>query len=311
VDYYHHIEQQVPDQYKMTITADPFAYKVADEEDDYEKLALVVRQAVHLAAQGSLQAIPLFEKAMEQSANVGLKMDALLTCVRLHWLHNKDIAPFMTAADQLVDKADWDRRNKYKVYKAVQLLLKRDFEQASILLAETLSTFTSTELFSFHEFTQITVVVCILTKTRPELKKLNIQVDDKLFIDYQQSLYLCQYDAFFGHLASIEEYMQQHWLLSRHVRYYVKEMKLKSYQQVLTSYQSIHLHHLAKLFGVSVYYFEHELFKAIQSNRINAQIDKVNGMVKMAPRKGMYTEIMKVGDQLMNKIQALSRVIYM
>eukprot|EP00835_Amoeboradix_gromovi_P005697 NODE_564_length_6635_cov_0.085985.p4 type:complete len:292 gc:universal NODE_564_length_6635_cov_0.085985:739-1614(+) len=235
---------------------EPLELKELDEDDDYAKLTHVVKKAVHLSQQGSLDAIPIFEDAIKSTGNVGLKMDALLTIIRLNWLYNKDVSHYMQSCDDLVENADWDRRNKYKVYKAVDLIMKRQFDDAAVLLSETLSTFTSTEICSFQEFTQIAVVICILTLSRPDLKKLNIQVDNSLFVEYQQSLYLCKYADFFTKLALVEDYMQQHWILSLHLKYYIKEMKLKAYLQVLTSYQSIHIHHLAKLFGVTQSYME-------------------------------------------------------
>ena len=238
------------------LEAEPLTFVEQEEDDEYTKLTRVVKRAVHLAQQGSLDAIPIFEEVVSTSGNVGLKIDSLLTCVRLNWLYNKDISEYMTRCDNLVENADWDRRNKYKVYKAIDLLMKRQFEESSVLLAETLSTFNCTEICTFQEYTQFAVIVCILIMSRPELKKLNIQVDNQLFIDYQQSLYLCHYADFFNKLALVEGYMENHWILNLHLRYYIKEMKLKAYQQVLTSYQSIHIHHLAKLFGVSQDYME-------------------------------------------------------
>eukprot|EP00834_Sanchytrium_tribonematis_P004344 NODE_208_length_12861_cov_0.800972.p6 type:complete len:292 gc:universal NODE_208_length_12861_cov_0.800972:3332-4207(+) len=238
------------------LDADPLEHPALEEDDDYAKMQQTVKSAVYLAQQGSLDAIPIFEQVISQSGNAGLKIEALLACVRLHWLYNKDPAPLFAKLDTLVENADWDRRNKYKVYKAVYLLTKRQFTESSVLLAETLSTFTSYELCTFQEYTQIAVIVCILTHSRPDLKKLNIQVDSPLFVEYQQSLYLCNYGDFFLKLSDIEEYMEKHWFLSLHLKYYIKEMKLKAYQQVLTSYQSIHIHHLARLFGVSNDYIE-------------------------------------------------------
>lgn len=254
--YYEYLQQHHKLPIVKDLDAEPLELKELDEDDDYAKLTHVVKKAVHLAQQGSLDAIPIFEEAIKSTGNVGLKMDALLTIIRLNWLYNKDISPYMVRCDELVDNADWDRRNKYKVYKAVDLAMKRKFNESAVLFSETLSTFTSTEICTFQEFTQIAVVVCILTLSRPDLRKLNIQVDNTLFIDYQQSLYLCNYAEFFTKLALVEDYMQQHWFLSLHLKYYIKEMKLKAYQQVLTSYQSIHIHHLAKLFGVTQQYME-------------------------------------------------------
>ncbi len=40
--------------------------------------------------------------------------------------------------------------------------------------------------------------------------------------------------------------------LAPHARYYVREMRIKAYTQLLESYRSLSLPHMAKCFGVSV-----------------------------------------------------------
>jgi 26S proteasome regulatory subunit N7 len=74
--------------------------------------------------------------------------------------------------DSLVDSGgDWDRRNRLKVYQGLHLLSIRDFKQGGVLLLETLSTFTATELVNYEEFVALCILAGVLTLSRRDLKK--------------------------------------------------------------------------------------------------------------------------------------------
>lgn len=87
--------------------------------------------------------------------------------------------------------------------------------------------------------------------------------------DYTSSLYECQYAKFFqalgmsphgfshtlltNHAASLEQtHLLPSRLLSPHARFYVREMRILAYSQLLESYRSLTLDSLAGAFGVSV-----------------------------------------------------------
>jgi 26S proteasome regulatory subunit N7 len=53
-------------------------------------------------------------------------------------------------------------------------------------------------------------------------------------------------------LASIEEFLKHDRLLAPHYRYYVREMRILAYSQLLESYRSLTLEYMANAFGVSV-----------------------------------------------------------
>ena len=64
---------------------------------------------------------------------------------------------------RLIDEGgDWDRRNLLKVYNGLHLVSIRQFKRGSELL-DALSTFTATELISYHDFVALTVIVNSLT----------------------------------------------------------------------------------------------------------------------------------------------------
>ena len=68
-------------------------------------------------------------------------------------------------------------------------------------------------------------------------------------------------------------------LLNAHYRYYVREMRIKAYTQLLESYSSLTLTYMAKSFGVTVDFVDRELHRFIAAGRLHCKIDKVAGKV--------------------------------
>lgn len=69
--------------------------------------------------------------------------------------------------------------------------------------------------------------------------------------DFAKSLYDCRYSDFFQSLAKVEGLMAESMYLYRHQRFYIREMRIKAYAQMLESYQRVELGRMAFLFGVS------------------------------------------------------------
>ena len=73
--------------------------------------------------------------------------------------------------DRLIAKGgDWDRRNRFKVYKGTSAMSKRDFTTAASLLLDALSTFTCTELMSYNTFVRYAVLSGALALERGDVK---------------------------------------------------------------------------------------------------------------------------------------------
>jgi 26S proteasome regulatory subunit N7 len=67
-----------------------------------------------------------------------------------------------------------------------------------------------------------------------------------------QNLYSCSYAQFFVALATLEQtHLLPSRLLAPHARYYVREMRVKAYSQLLESYRSLTVDGLSAAFGVS------------------------------------------------------------
>ncbi|KAM7431991.1 26S proteasome non-ATPase regulatory subunit 6 [Porites harrisoni] len=113
------------------------------------------------------------------------------------------------------------------------------------------------------------------------------------------SLYNCHYADFFVALAQVEDFLKQDRLLYPHCRYYIREMRIHAYTQLLESYRSLTLQ---------------ELSRFIAAGRLNCKIDKVGGVVETNRpdhKNWQYQATIKQGDLLLNRIQKLSRVINM
>lgn len=56
--------------------------------------------------------------------------------------------------------------------------------------------------------------------------------------------------------AIVEQEMKKDWLFAPHYRYYVREMRIHAYSQLLESYRSLTLGYMAEAFGVSVEFID-------------------------------------------------------
>ncbi|XP_023213395.1 26S proteasome non-ATPase regulatory subunit 6-like [Centruroides sculpturatus] len=98
--------------------------------------------------------------------------------------------------------------------------------------------------------------------------------------NYLFSLFNCQYEKFFKNLANVETMLKRDRLLAPHYRYYVREMRILAYTQLLESYRSLTLQYMAVAFGVSVEFIDRELARFIAAGRLHCKIDSVGGIVE-------------------------------
>ncbi|EGN95771.1 hypothetical protein SERLA73DRAFT_186989 [Serpula lacrymans var. lacrymans S7.3] len=263
--------------------------------------------------------------ALEKTPGLGSRIDIVLTLVRIGFFFgdNNLIADNLAKAEKLIDEGgDWDRRNRLKVYKGVHLVSIRQLKRGEEQLIDALSTFTATELIPYNDFVALTVIVSALSLKRVDLKKKIIgspEVNSVLpelpiLGDLVKNLYDCHYAKFFIALATLEQtYLLPSRLLSPHTRYYVREMRILAYSQLLESYRSLTLESLSGAFGVSIEFVDSELSRFIANGRLHCSIDKVHGIVETtrpSVKKTQYETVVKRGDILLNAVQRLSKVLY-
>ncbi|UXI19053.1 Alpha-mannosidase [Sarcoptes scabiei] len=270
--------------------------------------------------ENSLQA---FRKTYEKTVSLGHRLDLLFHLIRigLFYLDHKLIATNIEKAKTLIEEGgDWDRRNRLRVYQGFYCITIRDFNQAASLFLDTISTFTCYELCSYETFVAYTVITSMISLPRVELRErvikgaeiLEVLHENKELREYLFSLYECEYSRFFVQLCWIENYMKQDRLFQPHYRYYIREMRILAYNQLLESYQSLELKYMAKAFGVSVQFIDQDLARFIAAGRLYCKIDNVNDIVETNrpdSKNHQYQACIKHGDILLNRIQKLSRII--
>jgi len=268
-------------------------------------------------------ALASFRKTYEKTVSLGQRLDIVFHLIRigLFYMDHDVITRNIEKAKILIDEGgDWDRRNRLKVYQGAYSMSIRDFKTASDLFQDTISTFTSYELMDYVEFVKYTVILGMISLPRNELREKIIKGAEiqevlhsqPLLNGFVNSLYECKYANFYVALAQVEQLLRRDRLLSPHYRFYVREMRVKAYTQLLESYSSLTLGYMANAFGVTDNFIDQELHRFIAAGRLHCKIDKVSGVVETNRpdnKNGQYQATIKQGDLLLNRIQKLSRVI--
>ncbi|CAG9858221.1 unnamed protein product [Phyllotreta striolata] len=289
-----------------------------------EMRELYLKKANYLCKIGDKEnALKALGQAYDSTIALKNKLENIYHCIRigLFFMDTSLVRRNLQRAESMIEQgADWHSRNCFKIYKALYSLTTRDFKTASHLLVNSISTFICTELLSFDLFISYTLLSAVLTLPRSELKSELIQNADMLqalydapvLKDYMFSLYDCDYKVFFSKLADVEVLMKRDMLLHPHYQHYVREMKIKAYDQLLSTYISVNISYMGEQFGVSEEYIEDELSKLIAAGRLNYKIDKISGKIVNERRDSqmeIFKAVIKHGDIVLNRIHKLSRVI--
>jgi len=284
----------------------------------------LLKKAEYLAQIGDKEAaIEAVRQTNEKTVGLGNRMDLVFLQIRigLFFTDHAIIKANIAKAHQMLEEGgDWDRRNRLKVYEGLYAMSVRDFANGAKLFLDAVSTFTSYELMEYIKFVEYTVWISVLALDRSELHKNVIKGSEILEVLHQLpdtkkylfSLYNCQYADFFQELGKVEQALKADRYMFPHYKFYVREVKIKAYAQLLESYRSLTLAYMADAFGVTVEYIDSELCRFIASGRLHAKIDKVGGIVvtnRPDCKNGQYQTCIKQGDMLLNRVQKLSRVI--
>eukprot|EP00898_Chlorokybus_atmophyticus_P003190 jgi/Chlat1/3872/Chrsp26S04015 len=271
------------------------------------------------------KALAALQVTEDKTVAVGQKMDLVFTVLRvgLFWMDFPLIRRNIEKAKSLFEEGgDWERKNRLKVYEGLYAMAIRDFKKAAGLYLDSVSTFTSYELFPYNTFAFYTVITSIISLDRVSLKKKVIDAPEILAVissiphlgDFMNSLYFCKYHQFYRSLIEITEAIKADRYLRPHVRYFMREVRVVAYSQFLQSYKSVTLASMAAAFGVTVDFLDNELSTFIASGRLNCKIDKVGGVLETNrpdAKNALYQNTIKQGDLLLNRVQKLSRVIHL
>ncbi|EEP76349.1 26S proteasome regulatory subunit RPN7 [Uncinocarpus reesii 1704] len=147
------------------------------------------------------------------------------------------------------------------------------------------------------------------------------QADTEAPIDFTplanlvSSLYNGIYRNFFTALAAVEDnFLTQDRYLHEHRAWFVREMRLRGYQQLLQSYRVVGLTSMANEFGVTVDFLDRDLAKFIAGDKIACTIDRVNGVIETNrpdDKNKQYADVVKQGDALITKLQKYGQAVRM
>jgi len=150
----------------------------------------------------------VFREAYDLTGGASKKMEILFECLLMNFdtcslnIIQKDIE---TCSKLVDDGADWDKKNKLKIYEGVYCMMIRDLKKASDLFVSSIATFTATEVMPFKNFIFYTVVLALLTQDRKLIKNDIVHCPDVLAInreipflkEFSESFYNCDYKTFF------------------------------------------------------------------------------------------------------------------
>ncbi|KAF7838208.1 26S proteasome non-ATPase regulatory subunit 6-like protein [Senna tora] len=300
---------------------------IADAEENLGESE--VREA-HLAKSLFFIRIGDKEKALEhlkvtegKTVAVGQKMDLVFYTLQLGFFDMDFdlISKSIDKAKNLFEEGgDWERKNRLKVYEGLYCMSTRNFKKAAKLFLDSISTFTTYELFPYDTFIFYTVLTSIISLDRVSLKQKVVDAPEILTVigkipylsEFLNSLYDCQYKSFFSAFAGLTEQIKLDRYLHPHFRYYMREVRTVVYSQFLESYKSVTIEAMAKAFGVTVDFIDLELSRFIAAGKLHCKIDKVAGVLETNrpdAKNALYQATIKQGDFLLNRIQKLSRVI--
>lgn len=93
------------------------------------------------------------------------------------------------------------------------------------------------------------------------------EVDFTPLANLVSSLYTGEYKTFFGALGKVEQnFLCLDRYLAEHKAWFVREMRLRAYQQLLQSYRVVGLQSMASEFGVSVDFLDKYVFFILHSS---------------------------------------------
>ncbi|RLM66664.1 26S proteasome non-ATPase regulatory subunit 6 [Panicum miliaceum] len=304
-----------------------------DEEirklDENNNLVLELTEFVIYALQGDIT-VKSLEKALEQlkvtegkTVAVGQKMDLVFYTLQIGFFYMDFdlISKSIDKAKNLFEEGgDWERKNRLKVYEGLYCMATRNFKKAASLFLDSISTFTTYELFTYDTFIFYTVLTSAISLDRVSLKQKVVDAPEILAVigkvphlsEFLNSLYNCQYKSFFIAFSGLTEQIKLDRYLQPHFRYYMREVRTVVYSQFLESYKSVTMEAMAAAFGVTVDFIDQELSRFIAAGKLHCKIDKVAGVLETNrpdARNAFYQATIKQGDFLLNRIQKLSRVI--
>lgn len=254
----------------------------------------------------------LSTELMKTDSSMSLKMDIYMCFIRIAIImgdRNMLFTNIEKANDIFDSTCDWDRKNRFKVYLGLYNLMKTNFKHAVEYFAESLASFEAKELLSFDEVVFYLIFSSLLSCSRPEIKTFILENSEvqksSVSLKLVESFYNCKYERIFKDLITFIEIFENDAFIGPFREHFCKEMKLKSYNQLLKSYRSLHIDRMASVFGVTQENLEEDLANFINEGKLHCVIDRISGIVRVTETEGTSdTEYLaKRGDVILKNIK--------
>jgi 26S proteasome regulatory subunit N7 len=169
---------------------------------------------INYDAKNFVEGEKIYREAYKLTGGASKKMEILfeILLMNIDKMDIESISKDITECHKLVeDGADWDKKNKLKIFEGVYCMMIRDFKKASNLFVSSIATFTAVELMSFTDFVFYAVVLGLLTQDRKTIKKEIIHSPDILAVnrdiphlkEFSESFYNCDYKVMFKSFIEI------------------------------------------------------------------------------------------------------------
>lgn len=308
-----------------TITNLEKAIKQAEENDgDIEIRDAIIKLAEHYLSKKDYNNTRLsYLRALQKTAGNQKKLEYNLQI--LYTLNKEHNIPqykkyLLICKELLGEDGDWENKNKLAVYEGIMMIVERNFKRGAELFLGCVNTFNAPEIISFDELVYYGCTLGLLTLQRKDVKKKiianpeinSVLREDKTLYNFVYSFYKSDYENFFKHLVTItEDSFMKDIFLKNHKNFILKQAKLVIYRQYLESYKTVKISKMARDFGVTELFIDEELSELISGKKLICQIDRVNGIVESSKgdnRMEIYKEIVKKGDQLIERMHKLVRI---
>ncbi|KAK8069387.1 26S proteasome subunit RPN7-domain-containing protein [Apiospora phragmitis] len=152
-----------------------------------------------------------------------------------------------------------------------------------------------------------TVVNLTTLGTSTDQPESEMAVDFSPLAQLVNSLYTGHYKLFFQALAHVEEqFLTQDRYLHEHKNWFIREMRLRAYQQLLQSYRVVGLESMANDFGVTVDFLDRRPHSCTIDRVTGKGIIETN---RPDDKNKQYQDVVKQGDQLITKLQKYGQAV--
>ncbi|KAM0688387.1 proteasome regulatory particle subunit [Conglomerata obtusa] len=249
-----------------------------------------------------------------KNASSSLAMDIILCSLRSAIIYNDSkllAKSIKDGNDLLISGCDWDRRNKFKAYEGLYFIITKNYKKAGALIFESIPVYECKELLPYNKIVLYALFSYLVSFEREDLKSilsssdvLETSKDNEKMIKLTECVFNCKYDKFFTNLIDSVELIKDDIFLKKRIDFFVRELKIRVYKQLLLSYKSLSLEMCADLLKVNVDFVERDLCDFIVDQRIKCVIDKVSGLVYVKEvLESKEKLLIEKGDLLMETIR--------